>query len=93
MTPQQIDEAQELALEWTIEHRYVGRLRTLLESMHLDKETPERLAVVPGQVQAQAGDLQGSPASTSVGLHGLILEDRGLKPTPRALNLRPSGRR
>ena len=93
MPPQQIGEAQELAVEWTIEHRHVGRLRALLESMRLDKETPERLAVVPDQVQAQAGDLRGSPVSSGVGLHGLILEDRGSKPIRRALNLRPSGRR
>ena len=93
MPPQQIGEAQELAVEWTIEHRHVGRLRALLESMRLDKETPERLAVVPGQVQARAGDLRGSPVSSSVGLHGLVLEDRSSKPTRRALNLRPSGRR
>ena len=92
MTPQQIGEAQGLAFEWTIEHRNVGRLRALVESMQLDKETPERLAV-PGQVQAQAGDLDGSPVSSSVGLHGLILEDRSSKPTRRTLNLRPSGRR
>jgi hypothetical protein len=71
----------------------VGRLRALLESMRLDKETPERLAVVPGQVQAQSSDLRGSPVSSSVGLHGLILEDRGSKPIRRALHLRPSGRR
>jgi hypothetical protein len=48
---------------------------------------------VPGQVQAQAGDLRDSPVSSGVGLHGLILEDRGSKPIRRALNLRPSGRR
>ncbi len=93
MTPQQISEAQELSFEWMAQHRHVGRLRELLESMHLDKETPESLAVVPGQVQAQAGDLEGSPVSSSVGLHGITLEDRGSKPTRRALNLRPSGRR
>ena len=93
MTPQQIVEAQELAFELTIEHRHVGRLRALLESMHVDKETPERLVVVPDQVEAQAGDLQGSPVSSRAGLHGLILEDRSSKPTHRALNLRPSGRR
>jgi uncharacterized protein len=93
MTPPQLVEAQELVFEWTIEHRHVGRLRALLESMRLDKETPERLAVVPGQVQAQSSDLRGSPVSSSVGLHGLILEDRGSKPIRRALNLRPSGRR
>jgi hypothetical protein len=92
MTPQQIVEAQELAFEWKIEHRHVGRLRALLESMQLDKEAPDR-AVTPGQVQAQAGDLDGSPVSSSVGLHGLILEDRSSKPTRRTLNLRPSGRR
>ena len=93
MTPRQIDEAQELAFEWTIEHRHLGRLRALLESMHLDNETPERLAVVPDKVQAQSADLQGSPVSRSVGLHGLMLEDRSSKPNRRALNLRPSGRR
>ena len=93
MTPRQIDEAQELAFEWTIEHRHLGRLRALLESMHLDNETPERLAVVPDKVQAQSADLKGSPVSRSVGLHGLMLEDRSSKPNRRALNLRPSGRR
>ena len=94
MTPPQLVEAQELVFEWTIEHRHVGRLRALLESMRLDKETPERLAVVPGQVQARAGDLRGSPVSSSVGLHGLILENRSSKPTRRALmNPRPSGRK
>jgi uncharacterized protein len=92
MTLQQIGEAQQLAFEWTTEHRHVGRLRALLESMQLDKETPERFAV-PGQVQAQAGELEGSAVSSSVGLHGLMLEDRSSKPTRRALNLRPSSRR
>ena len=33
MTPPQLVEAQELVFEWTIEHRPVGRLRALLESM------------------------------------------------------------
>jgi len=93
MTPQQIVEAQELAFEWTIEHRHVGRLRALLESIQRGKETPDRLAVVPGQVQAQAGDLEGSPGSSSVGLHGLMLEDLSSRPNRRALNLRPSSRR
>jgi hypothetical protein len=93
MTPPQLVEAQQLTFEWTIEHRHVGRLRALFESIHLDKETPDRLAVLPGQVQAQSGDLQGSPVSSNVGLHGLILEDRRSKPARRALNLRPSGRR
>jgi hypothetical protein len=93
MTPQQIVEAPELAFEWTVEHRHVGRLRTLLESMQFDKEMPNRLAVVPGQVQAQPGDLQGSPVSSSVSLRGLLLEDRGSMHTPRALNLKPSGPR
>jgi hypothetical protein len=92
MTPQQIVEAQQLASEWRIERRHVARLRALLESMQLDKEPPER-AVTPGQVQAQAGDLDGSPVSSSVGLHGLMLEDRSSKLTRRTLNLRPSGRR
>ena len=80
MTPPQIVEAQELAFEWTTEHRHVGRLRALLESMHLDNETQQRLAVVPDQVQAQAGDLEGSPGSSSVGLHGLMLEDLSSSP-------------
>jgi uncharacterized protein len=93
MTPQQIVEAQQLAFEWTIEHRHVGRLRALLESMHLAKETPERPADVPDQVQAQVGDLQGSPVPGSVGLHGLMLEDRSSNPAHRTLKLRPSGRR
>jgi TPR repeat protein len=94
MTPPQLIEAQQLAFEWTIEHRHVGRLRALLESMQLDKETPDLLAVVPGQVQAQAGDLQDPPVSCCAGLHGLMLEDRGSKPHRRALNnLRPSSGR
>jgi len=92
MTPQQIGEAQELAFEWTIEHRHVGRLRALLEGMHLDNGTLERLAVLPDQAHAQ-GDLEGSAVYGSVGLHGLVLEDRSSKPTRRAPNLRPSGRR
>jgi hypothetical protein len=93
MTPQQIVETQQLAFEWTIEHRHVGRLRALLESMHLANEAPERLADVPDQVQAQAGNPQGSPVPSGVGLHGLMLEDRSSEPTRRRLNLRPSGRR
>jgi len=93
MTPQQIVEAQELAFEWTIEHRHVGRLRALLEGMHLANEAPERLADVPDQVQAQAGNLQGSPVSGGDGLHGLMLDYRSSKATRRRLNLRPSGRR
>ena len=92
MTPQQIVEAQQLAFEWKFEHRHVERLRALLESMQLDKEPPER-AVTPGQVQAQAGDLQGSPVPSSVRLRGLMLEDRSSKPTRRRLNLKPSGGR
>jgi hypothetical protein len=58
MTPQQIGEAQELAFEWTAQRRHMGRLCALLES--IDRETPERLAIVPGQVQAHAGDLESS---------------------------------
>ena len=92
MTPQHV-EAQELAFEWTIEHRHVGRLRALLESIQRGKETPDRVAVTPGQVQAQAGDLERSPVPSGVGLHGLMLEDRSSKPIRRTLNLRPSGRR
>jgi uncharacterized protein len=91
MTPPQLVEAQELAFEWMIGHRHVVRLRALLENMHL--KTSERLAALPDQVQAQSGELQGSPVSSSGGLHGLMLEDRSSKPTRRALNLRPSGRR
>jgi hypothetical protein len=45
---------------------------------------------VPDQVQAQVGDLQGSPVPSSVGLHGLMLEDRSSKPTRRTL--KPSRR-
>jgi hypothetical protein len=93
MTPQQIVEAQQLAFEWTIEHRHVGRLRALLESMQLAKESLERVAVVPSQVQAQAGDQEGLPVSSSVGLNGLMLEDRSPKPPRRTLTQRPSGRR
>jgi len=93
MTPQQILEAQELAFEWTAQRRRVGRLHALFERMQLHKETPERLAAVPDQVQAQAGNPQGSPVPSGVGLHGLMLEDRSSEPTRRRLNLRPSGRR
>ena len=93
MTPQQIVEAQELAFEWTIEHRHVGQLRALLESIQRGKEIPDRVAVTPGQVQAQAGDLERSSVPSGVGLHGLMLEDRSSKPIRRTLNLRPSGRR
>jgi hypothetical protein len=94
MTPPQIAEAEELAFEWTAEHRRVRRLRALLEApFKLGKEAPERL-VVPDQVQAQSGDLQGSRVFGSVGLDGLILENRSSKPTRRALmNPRPSGRK
>jgi uncharacterized protein len=91
MTPRQLVEAQQLAFEWMAGHRHVGRLRALLENIH--KQTPERLAVLPGQVQAHAGDLESSPVSSTAGLDGLMLEDRSSKPTHRALNLRPSGRR
>ena len=66
-----------------------GDYAHFFENMHLDK----RFAVVPDQVQAQASDLRGSPVFSSAGLHGLMLEDRSSKPTRRALNLRPSGRR
>lgn len=93
MTAQQIVEAQQLAFEWTAQRRHVGRLRALFERMQLDKETPERLAAVPDQVQAQVGDLQGSPVPSSDRLRGLMLEDRSSKPTRRRLNLRPSGGR
>jgi hypothetical protein len=93
MTPPQLIEAHELAFEWIIGHRHVMRLRALLENIHLDKKTSERLAALPDRVQAQSAELQGSPASSSAGLHGLMLEDRSSMPTRRALNLRPSGRR
>jgi uncharacterized protein len=93
MTPQQIVEAQELAFEWKIEHRHVGQLRALLESMHLAKDTPERLADIADQAKAQAAGLAESPVSSRVGLHGLLLEDRSSKLTYRRLNLRPSGQR
>jgi hypothetical protein len=86
MTPQQIVEAEQLAFEWTAQRRRVGRLRALVERMHLDKETPGRLAVTPGQVQAHARDLEGSPVPSSDRLRGLMLEDRSLKPTRRGLN-------
>ena len=57
MTPPQIAEAEELAFDWTAEHRRVRRLRGLLEGtpFKLGKEAPERL-VVRDQVQAQSGD-------------------------------------
>ena len=92
MTPTQVTEAQELALEWMAERRHGWRLRALLEALPF-KLGKERLVIVP-EVQAQSGDLQGSPVLGGAGLHGLILEDRGSKPTRRALmNPRPSGRR
>jgi hypothetical protein len=87
-------EAQELAFEWTAEHRRVRRLRALLEGMPFKLgKAPERLVVLD-QVQAQSGDLQGPRVFGGVGLHGLILENRSSKPTRRALmNPRPSGRK
>ena len=91
MTPQQIVEAQQLAFEWTAQRRHIGRLRALLESIQRGKETPDRVAVTPDQVQAQVGDLEGSPVPSNDRLHGLMLEDRRSKPTRRRLNLRPSG--
>jgi hypothetical protein len=93
MTPQQIVEAQQLAFELTIEHRHVRRLRAFLENLHLEKQTPDRVAVAPSQVQAEASDLEGLPASSSVGLQGLMLEDRSSKPARRTLSRRPPGRR
>jgi uncharacterized protein len=49
-----------------------------------------------GRLRALSGarsNLESSPVSSSIGLDGLILEDRSSKPTHRAVNLRPSGRR
>ena len=93
MTPTQVTEAQELALEWMAERHHGRRLRALLEAP-LFKLGKERLVIVPDQVQAQSGDLQDLPVLGGVGLHGLILEDRGSKPTRHALmKPRPSGRR
>jgi hypothetical protein len=92
MTPTQVTEAQELALEWMAERRHGRRLRALLEVLpfKLGKERAERLVSVPDHVQAQSGDLRGSPVLGSVGLHGLILEalDRGSKPSRRFTPLR-----
>ena len=92
MTPAQVTEAQELAFEWMAERRHGRRLRALLEGLpfKLGKGGPERLVSVPDHVQAQSGDLQGSPVLGSVGLHGLILEalDRGSKPSRRFTPLR-----
>jgi TPR repeat protein len=92
MTPAQIAEAQELALEWMADRRNGRRLRALLEGLpfKLGKEGPERLVSVPDHVQPQSGDLRGSPVLGSVGLHGLILEalDRGSKPSRRSTPLR-----
>jgi hypothetical protein len=93
MTPPQLVEAQELVFEWIFGHRHVRRLRALLESLHFDRQTPDRVAVAPSQVQAEASDLDGSTISSSIGVHGLMLEDQSSKPTRRSLNLRPSGRR
>jgi len=92
MTPQQIVEAQQLAFEWTAQRRHVWRLRALVERMQLDKEAPDR-AVTPGHVQAQAGNLDGSPVPSGVVLRGLMLEDRNLETTRPRLNLRKSGGR
>jgi hypothetical protein len=91
MTPQQIVEAQQLAFEWTAQRRHVWRLRALVERIQLNRETTDRLAVSPDQVQAQARNLGGSPVPSSNRLRGLMLEDRS--PTRRTLNLRPSGGR
>jgi uncharacterized protein len=92
MTPTQVTEAQELALEWMAERRHGRRLRALLQVLpfKLGKERAERLVSVPDHVQRQSGDLQGSPVLGSVGLHGLILEalDRGSKPSRRFTPLR-----
>jgi hypothetical protein len=93
MTPQQIVEAQQLAFEWTAQRRHVWRLRALVERIQLNRETTDRLAVSPDQVQAQARNLGGSPVPSSNRLRGLMLEDRSSKPTRRTLNLRPSGGR
>jgi hypothetical protein len=73
MTSPQIAEAKELAFEWMAEYRHRGRLRVLLERLpfKLAKEGPERLVIVPDHVQAQSGDLRGSPVFGSVGLDGL----------------------
>ena len=57
MTPTQVTEAQELALEWMAERRHGRRLRALLETL-LFKLGKERLVIVPDQVQAQSSDLQ-----------------------------------
>jgi hypothetical protein len=75
MTPMQVTEAQELALEWMAEHRYERRLRALLEALpfKLSKEGPERVASVPDLVQAHPGDLQGSPVQYSAGLPRIAL--------------------
>jgi hypothetical protein len=65
------------------ERHHGRRLRALLESLpfKLGKEVPERLAIAPDNVQAQSGDLHGSPVFGSAALHGLIFEalDRGSK--------------
>ena len=75
MTPMQVTEAQELALEWMAERRYERRLRALLEALpfKLGKEGPERVASVPDLVQAHSGDLQGSPVQYSAGLPRIAL--------------------
>jgi hypothetical protein len=92
ITPAQVTEAQDLALEWMAERRHARRLRALLEVLpfKLGREGPERLVIVPDHVQGQSSDLQGSPVLGSVGLHGLTLEalDRGSKSSRRFATLR-----
>ena len=92
MTPPQVAEAEELAFEWSASAAACVGCRTSGNSAVQARK--ERADMIPDQVQAQSSDLQGSPVLGSAGLHGLILEDRGSKPTRRALmNPRPSGRR
>src|SRR5262249_11763197 len=75
MTPMQVTEAEELALEGMADRRYVGRLRALLEVLpfKLGREGPERVASVPDHVQAHSGNLQGSRVQHSAGLPRIAL--------------------
>jgi hypothetical protein len=75
MTPMQVTEAEELALEWMAERRRGYRLRALVEVLpfKLGKEGPERVVSVPDHVQAHSGDSQRSPVQYSAGLPRIAL--------------------
>jgi hypothetical protein len=72
MTPVQVTEAQDLALEWTAERTRARGLRALLEVLpsKLGREGPESVVSVPDHVQARSSHLQGSAISGSVKVGG-----------------------